>query len=304
MRLSLAILAAFLIAGPAVAAPDDLEEAFQKLKDAESSKNPALVKKLAAETSALARKEAAAPAPAGDDEKEAWKKRVEFAKQVDVHAEYALYATAVQSPPAVMLELLGALEEQNPKSRYLGEAYGSYLHALHQTGAAAKIPAVAERGIANFPDNEDLLLVLADNAASRKQLARSGVFAERLIAVMSKHSKPEGISAADWERKRTAALGRGYFLAGAAHSEANKYVDADKDLRAALPFIKGDQTTLATAYFYLGVANYQLGRMTANRAQVLEAAKFSDQAAAIPGPLASEAARNAHIMRTEAVKIR
>jgi len=61
---------------------------------------------------------------------------------------------------------------------------------------------------------------------------------------------------------------------------------------------------MAAALFYLGVANYQLGSATRNKARVLEAAKFSDQAAAIKGPYSDQAWRNAQIMRTEAGKMR
>lgn len=304
MRISVLGLAVLLIAGPVVAAPDDLESAFKKLKDAESKKDAAQVRKLAAETCALARQAASAPAPEGGAEKEAWTAHVAYAHQVELQTEYALYATALQSPPATMVELLSALEQQNPKSKYLDEAYGSYLLALTKTGGAAKVPAVAEKAIQNFPDNEDLLLVLADTAMNSKQSTRALGYAERLLAVLNKHPRPEGVSTADWERKRSASLGRGHLIAGIGHNDKAQYFDADKDLRAALPFIKANDSMMATALFYLGVANYQLGRMTGNRAQVLEAAKFSDQAAAMPGPFARDAWRNAQIMRTDALKMR
>ena len=60
----------------------------------------------------------------------------------------------------------------------------------------------------------------------------------------------------------------------------------------------------ASALFYLGVANYQLGAATRNRTQMLEGARFSDQAAAIKGPLADQAWRNAQAMKAEAAKMR
>jgi hypothetical protein len=61
---------------------------------------------------------------------------------------------------------------------------------------------------------------------------------------------------------------------------------------------------MGPALFQLGVANFQLGKIKLSKAQVLEAAKFSDQAAAIPGPLAQQAWHNAQVMRTEAGKMR
>ena len=55
MKLTQLTFTFLLIAGPSMAFPDDLEDAFQSLKDAESKKDAAQVKKFAAEASALAR---------------------------------------------------------------------------------------------------------------------------------------------------------------------------------------------------------------------------------------------------------
>jgi hypothetical protein len=303
MRLPAIGFAVLLFAGPALPAPDDLDDSFRSLQEAQSKKDPALVKKLAAETCALARKEISKPAPESDDEKEAWNKRVAYARDIELNTEYALYTTAVQGPPAATVELLSALEEQNPKSKYLADAYGAYLLALNQTGASAKIPAVAEKALAQFPDNEDLLLVLADTALNRKQNDRALRYANQLTAVLSKHPKPEGISAADWQRKRNTGLGRGYWIAGMVLAGQNKYAPADQALRAALPLIEGNEAMMAAALFHLGVVNYQLGRLTNNKPRVLEAAKFSDRAAAMKSPYAEQAWKNAHIMRTEALRM-
>jgi hypothetical protein len=58
------------------------------------------------------------------------------------------------------------------------------------------------------------------------------------------------------------------------------------------------------ALFYLGLANYQLGKITMKKALVLEAAQFSKQAAAIQGPLAQQAWHNAQVMKDEAARMR
>ncbi len=304
MKLSCLSMALLLIAGPTVAFADDLSDAFANLKKAEESKDAAQVKKLAAEVHTLASKMIGAPAPESEDEKAAWNERLTYAKDVDLHSEYALFATAVQSPPATLIELVAALEEQNPKSKYLDQAYGAYLLALNQTGASAKILPIAEKGLANFPDNEDLLLYLAESSMTRKQPDRAAALATRLTSVMNRHSKPEGMSAADWERKRTAVLGRGYWMAGVIHGEQNQYMLADKELRAALPLIKGTDAMTAPALYWLGVSNYHLGKMTNSKKRVLEGATFSDQAAAIAGPYQQQAWKNAQIMKTEAGRMR
>ena len=58
------------------------------------------------------------------------------------------------------------------------------------------------------------------------------------------------------------------------------------------------------ALFYLGMANYQLGKMTMNKARVLEGAKFSEQSAAIPSAFADQARHNALVMNNEARTMR
>jgi len=301
VKLSALSLAIALLAGPAVAAT--LDEALVSLKDAVAKKDPALVKKLVAETYPQATQAIAEPAPKDDDEKTAWTNRVEFAKSVQEYSEYALYAVAVQSQPATQVDLFSTLEQQSPKSKYMDQAYGPYLVALNQTGASAKVLPIAEKGLANFPENEDLLLVLADSALA-KNPDRALALANRLTAAFNKHSKPESMAAADWERKKSAGLGHGYWIAGVVSGAKGQWVNCDKDLRAALPLIQGNAAMAGPALFFLGMANYQLGKMTLSKAKVLEAAKFSEQSAAISSAYTEQARHNALVMKDEASKMR
>ena len=293
-----------LVGAAAVARAQELDASYQSLKDAQAKGDAAAVKKLAGETSALARKAAAEAAPEDADEKAAWTTRVEYAKGIDVQTEYALYEVALKSPPATMVDLLAALEAQNPKCQYLDQAYGSYLYALSQTGGTAKIPAVAEKALASFPENTDLLLVMVNSTFAAKQPDRAQGYANRLVAAWARKTKPEGVSEADYEKQKVASLGRGYFVSGVVSAERNQYAAADKSLRAALPYIKGNNAWMAQALFYLGTANYNLGKMTNSKAKILEGAKFSDDCAAIPGDLAQQAWKNSAIMKAEAAKMR
>ncbi|MFB3826063.1 MAG: hypothetical protein ACE15B_04805 [Bryobacteraceae bacterium] len=293
---------ALLVIGPT--ATNELDDSYKRLKDAQVKKDASLVKKAAAETCALARSLAAAPKPAAEADQAAWKQSVEYAQNIELQTEYALSALAAESAPDVAVDLLETLEKQNPKSRYLEESYGRYLLALSQSGGTARIPAVAEKGLANFPDHEDLLLVAADNAMNRKQMERALTFSRRLVAVVSKHPKPEGISAADWERKRVNCLSRGYWITGVVTAEKGLYAEADRNLRAVLPMLKGNDAMAAAAFFYLGVANHQLGQTTLNKQRVLEAQKFSEQAAKISGPLAEQAWKNALASKAVAGRMR
>jgi hypothetical protein len=284
-----------------VATADDLESSFQALKEAEASKDAAKVLKLASETSALARKAISEPAPETD--KEAWTARVAHAKEVDVYTEYALYATAVQSQPATMVELLTALEAQNPTSKYLDQGYSAWFSALHSLKKDAEIVPTAQRALKSFPNQEDALAVLMESALGSKQMGRAATYAERIITHMNAHQKPAGMAAADWERKRNTLLGRSRWVAGVAHAEQNNHYEADRDLRAALPLVTGTPMH-ASCLFYLGLSNYQLAGMLRDKGKMLEAAKFSEQAAALGGPLQQQAWRNATAMKAEAAKLR
>ena len=303
MKLSVLGIAIFLLTGPVVVA-DELDDTYQSLQDAVAKKDAAQVKKLAVPLFDLSRKVIAAPEPTSAIEKEDWPNRVKYAKEAEGYAEYALYATAVQADPATMVDLMGLLEQQSPKSKYLDEGYEAYLAALHSAGKDDAVAAVAEKAIVNFPSNPDLLLVLANAAQVKKQSDRAIGFANRLVAAANSRPKPEGTSAADWETKKRVWLGRGYWISGVLNGEKNLYALSNKSLRAALPYIKGEPALVAPALFFLGVSNYQLGTMTNNKKQVLEGATFSDQCAAIDGAYQHQCWLNAQNIKGAADKMR
>ena len=299
MKLPVLVYSVALCAWPCFAQSGDLETSYENLKIAAASNDAAQVKKLALETSAQARRVAQEPNPADASEKEAWEARVARAKVIDVYTEYALYATAVQGAPEVTVDLLATLEKQNPKSKYLDEAYPNYFVALTKTGASAQIPGIAEKAVANLPNNPDLLTYLADTAWTQKRYDRAGAYATRLVAALGKAQKPESLSAADWDKKKKGMLARGYWIAGLAAISKNDFGTADRNLRAALPLIAGNEEMLAATLFNLGLANYQLGRQGMNRQQLIDAATFSEQAAKMKSPYAQQAWTNAHLIRQE-----
>jgi tetratricopeptide (TPR) repeat protein len=253
-----------LAAGSSLVFADDLDDALAALKQA-PPKDAAKIKQLAAAAHATAKKYEG-PAPA-DADKESYEARARYAKEVDTYSEYALYAAAIQDPKAAV-DLITTLEQQNPKSQYL--------------------------------DQPDALVILGNNAYARKQADRALSYASRILAA----KKPEDTPAADWERMKSVADGSAYFLIGVINFERNKFLDADKNLRLALPLIKGNSAITAAALFDLGVANYNLSNLTASKAKMLDAAKFSDQAAAIPGPYQDQAYKNAQAMKAKAETMR
>jgi len=303
VKLPAVCMVMILLGGPAVAIADTLDDTYQTLQNAVAKKDAAQVKKLVAEMTPLIKESLGTPAPVSDEERASWSNRQEYVKSIETYVEYALYATAVQSPTATMVDLIATLEQHNPKSKYLENAYGAYFIGLTQTGGQAKIPAIAERAVENFPNAVDLLAIVADSALAKSQNDRAVVFATREIAAFGR-PKPEGFSDADWNRKRGIDLGRAYWIVGYVAAMKNDYETANKNLRAALPLIQGNNAEMAPALFYLGIANYQLGKLYLSKGQVLDAARFSDECAAIPGPYAEQAHHNAYVARTDAQKMR
>ncbi|HUI81582.1 MAG TPA: hypothetical protein VLY24_26840 [Bryobacteraceae bacterium] len=259
-----------LAAAPLAVRADDLDDALAAVKAAEPSKDIAKIKQAAAAAHEAAKKWETATAPS-DADKENYEARARYAKEVDTYSEYSLYALAIQSDSKTAADLATTIEQQNPKSKYL--------------------------------EMPDLLVLQADNALNRKQTDRALSYANRIIADAGRKA-PEGVTEADWERAKNAGLGRGYWTAGVILAEQQKFAVADKDLRAALPLIKGDNRLMGPALFYLGVANYNLSNMTNSKAKMLEAAKFSEQSAQIQGPYQDQANRNANAMKDQANKMR
>lgn len=286
-------------------AADPLSTAFNNLKAAEEQKDTDQIKKFAVESSQFAREAIKAPEPKDADEVTAWKARVDYAHQVENYAAYALYVAAIQAGNRDKLMDLGeTLFEQAPASEYAPKLYSAYLAALTESGKSAKAFPFAEKAIAHAPGNEDVLLVLANGCMTRKQWDRAATYGVKLASVMSSHGAPEGVSAGDWERKKTAMLGRGYWIAGMSYASANKFPAADKNLRAALPYIKGESQLMGGALFYLGVANYNLARATHDRLMMKEALAFSEQAAAIPGSYQQLAGQNVYAIKNEMTRLR
>jgi hypothetical protein len=302
MRASVLTMALLLGCGMAAYA-DDLESTLQNLKQAESQKDAAKVKELAASIFTMSHEALVAPEPASAVDKEMWTYNKSQATEAQTYAEYALSALSYQGPPETTVELLAMIEKQNPKSKYLDVSYDRYLYALSQTGKTAEVVPVATKAVANFPENPALLRILADSAMAHNQSANGLTYAKRLVAAVNKRPKPENLSDADWQKQKNDNLGRGYWIIGMVSSERGLYVDADRNLRLALPLIQAEGVK-GPALYALGVANYQLGRQTLNKAKLLEAIKFSEQSAAIQSPVQQQAYKNAMIIKDEAAKMR
>jgi tetratricopeptide (TPR) repeat protein len=269
--------------------PEDLDAAYANLKAGEALKDADAVLRWATATSEIARKTAASAQGADAD----------YAKQINTYTEYSLAATASQeTDPAKAMRLAEALEQSNPTSQYMLMVMPKYSAAARQANALPKAIAFGERAYARGQFSEDMLLVMADQALQQKQADKTIQYSEKVIEVMNR-PKPEGVPDADWERKKAVTTGLAYWMAGTTLSGQNKYAQADKMLRQALPLVKDNEQLHGTALFHLGLVNYKLAQASKNKAQIADAVAFSKQAAAAKGPLAAQAAKNLKVMQQE-----
>jgi len=289
MKICIAALALCSLSGFVLA--DELEDSYTKLKDAVAKKDPDAVMESAAATSKLAKAAENAPKPTDADEAKNWQQRVDYAKEVDGYTEYALSFTAAQPgvDPAKVVALVDALIAQNPKSKYIDDlCANAYLVALKPGGAAKQLAGMTKI-IAGRPDNTVALQALVEGGQTK--------YAEKLIAAMKAKAKPEGFSEADWEKQKNNAFATGYFNLGYVALQKQIWVDCDKNFRAVVPLLAGDQGRLGTAYFGLGVCDFSLGKMTNDRTKMQAGEQYSEKAAAIKGPMQDQAYKNVAVMK-------
>ena len=277
--------------------PNDVDVAYYNLKAALGAEDADLVKKWAATTSELARKiVGSGKAPAGEDEKQ----YLEYVKGLDTYTEYALTAAALQTRDSKkILDLGDTLQQRNPKSQYMPQMSGAYLNAMAQSGQAAKACSAADKlATANAKDGEALLFA-GDCALRANHADRAISLGTRALDAVNSRSKPEGVSDSDWSVRKAALVGRANWIVGVGYGVQQKFGLANKALRAALPAVKADPQLTATALFYLGSANYYLGKGIGDRKQMRDGLQYFEQCAAMPSSLQGEASKSARIIRTE-----
>jgi hypothetical protein len=294
-RTLFAAIAVFALVG--LVRADELEDSYAKLKATVEKKDADAVKPDAAETNKFAQVLVNAPQPSDAAEVENWKQRVGYGKEVAAYSEYALAYVATTVEGAKTIDLVDTLIAQNPKSKYLDLCTQAYLAALGKTGGAAKQMDGMAKIAAGRPDNDVALAALVEGL-SNKSPDRALGYAARLAAALKTKAKPEGISEGDWEKEKTAGLATAYYYSGALYGGKAAWLDCDRNFKAALPLLH-DNTRLGVAYFYLGLANYQLAKVTLDRTKMQAALKYSQQSAAIAGPMKDQAYHNVLAIQNE-----
>jgi tetratricopeptide (TPR) repeat protein len=268
--------------------PDSIDVAYNNLKAAEAKNDPDAVMKWSAETSRAARQELAGSKQGAPDQA-----RIDYAKQIDTYSEYSIYAmSAKTTDPAKIISLTESLEQRDPQSAYLSKSYGRYLNALRQSGQAEKAGTAAQHEAERDPANEDCLVVAADYSMRSKQYDKALEYSKKLAEVMQSKAKPEESSEADWSKKKQTLLPMAYWIQGVTYNAQNHFAEADKILRNALPLVNNDDRLQGMVLFQLGVADFQLGKVSKNTAMMRQALKYSQRSAALKSPVQTDAQNN------------
>jgi hypothetical protein len=280
--------------------PDNLEAVHNSLRAAEAKKDIDLIRKWSVETWEVSKRVAVSPKPDDEEQLQFWKDRVEYAKSLHSYSEYALYANAVTATdPKKRIELLHELEQRNPRSSYLSQLHSQYYTAFRQLGNVQQSVVLAEKSFKEGKADEDMLTLLTVTYHQRKDAAKTLFYASKVIEMMARKARPENLKPEEWEKKKALALGNAHYLTGVIYSEQDRFSEADRALRAGLPYLKYDEYVRASALFHLGWANYKLGEQAQSPGLIKEALRFNSACAAIHSPFRQQALKNLEAIKIE-----
>jgi tetratricopeptide (TPR) repeat protein len=269
--------------------PSDHEVAFAMMRAAEAINTTETLKKYASKAWHTADLVTESPKPKDPAEVPAWQKNAEQARNLKLYAEYAVYALS-KGNSAQKEEHLRALEELNPRSIYLIAARQA------EQKSSMTIPAVLE-GLQKEPFNVDYLAIVCDHYMKQNDLPKVAAMTGRLIDALA-NRKPDNMSLKEWGAKRDLYSGRAYWMNGVVSSVLGNHHQADRSLRAALPFIRGNASMLSAGLYHLGFANYKLAQ-AGEPNRVFEAIKFNLECSKIPGSYQEQAGKNVVAIKAE-----
>jgi hypothetical protein len=281
-------------------APDSLDAVHNGLRAAQAKKDPGLIRAWAVKTWDVSHLVETRSRPDTADQVEAWQSRLKYARSLTSYSEYTLYCAALNvAEPKRRIEYLQDLEQRNPQSSYLTHLHSQYYTAFRQLGDLEQSVTLAETSFREGKADEDMLTLLTVYHHRRKDIPKTLVYAAKVVEMVTRKAKPENLTIEEWDRKKSLALGNAHYLTGVIYSEQDRFQEADRYLRAALPYLKFDQHIRASALFHLGWANYQMGEQAQSPGLINEALRFNAACAAIDSPFRQQAQKNFEAIKIE-----
>ena len=210
-------------------------------------------------------------------------------KEIKDPAEYNAYVGAVQqSDPAAKISGLEAFLTQYPNSVMKEDALEILMGTYQQKGDTAKMADTAQRLLQVNPNNVRALALLA---YSKRVLAQSGQnpqqnlndaeqYGQKGLTALTSVSKPENVSADEWEKLKRQMSGIFNAAVGVAALQKKDYPNATKALRAAAEVTPTDFSIvypLALAYLQSNPPDVVNGSWFAARAASLAPAQMQGQ---------------------------
>src|SRR5260370_11690933 len=168
-----------------------------------------------------------------------------------------LYKQAAEASPRERIRLLDELVRRNPGSAYLPQALGLYMQAYRILGEHQHAPEYAEKILAKDDQNEDAILVAAEEYLERKS-PNAVRYAAKLIALMRTKPRPATVREEDWTKKRADYTGAASWIVGATYISTNQFAEAERMFRHALASPNASHNRIAPPPFHPPSPHYNL----------------------------------------------
>jgi hypothetical protein len=184
-------------------------------------------------------------------------------KEMKDPAEYNAYMGAAgQSDAAAQVSGFEAFLTQYPNSAYKEDALELLMAAYQKTGNQPKMVETAQKTLQVNPCNLRALALMAyakqaaaTGPSAQANLAEAGQIGEKGLQCLPTANKPDGMSAADWEKLKATTAGIFNNAAGMSAYAAKDFAKAEQYLHAA---VAADPTNL-TEIYYLALADLAPG---------------------------------------------
>jgi tetratricopeptide (TPR) repeat protein len=173
-------------------------------------------------------------------------------------AEYNAYVNAIgQKDPAAQISGLEAFLTQYPNSIMKVAALQTLMQDYQQTGNQQKTMDSATKLVAADPSNERAIFLLAyfdrlkaqgGDANAQQDLVDAKKYGQMGLDGLSKFTKPDGTSDADFQKMKDQMTGVFHAALGIAELTAKDYDNARKDLRAAVDASPDFQKDFSVVY--------------------------------------------------------
>ena len=282
---------------------DDLDAAYGALRAIEGKKDAELAARYAPLSWDVASKVAQTPEPAEKGLPEApsdWTRRTALARDVMIYAEYVLYSRAKECTDLEKKSrLVQALEARNPQSRYLSHAKDELLVAVESGGSTQDRLALAEKTLAQDPENEDALLMVAQyDLQHERDLPKVLSYSVKVIERVQQKPQPDDLTPEVWMAKKARYAGLANWMAGVVLAQQGQWQQSERYLRAAVPNLH-EVAMLAAAYYYLGYDNYALAAQQRDDARIADSLKYSKLCAGMQSPFQGPAQKNLEVLKNQ-----